>query len=118
VQERYITNLDIACGANTVNIMVKRAKGRSAKAGEAPVVIYTRLKSTTVEALDEIRGSMPLTPTRSQIINEALAEYVERHASRGRKRLKHADMLKRAEKSPPPQSWFDEDTQALRQSSR
>jgi hypothetical protein len=45
------------------------------------IVIYTRIKSETVEALDAIRESMPFVPSRAQVIDAALAEYVERHGS-------------------------------------
>jgi hypothetical protein len=58
--------------------------GSSSVSG-AKIVIYTRIKPKTVEALDEIRESMPFTPTRAQIIDAALAEYVERHGVRNRR---------------------------------
>ena len=61
--------------------MKKRNKADSA---DSRVVIYTRIKSETVDALDEIREGMPFTPTRAQIIDAALAEYVERHAKKHR----------------------------------
>ena len=47
---------------------------------DSRVVVYTRIKSETVQALDEIREAMPFTPTRAQVIDVALAEYVEKHA--------------------------------------
>jgi hypothetical protein len=52
---------------------------------DAKIVIYTRIKPQTVTALDEIRESMPFTPTRAQVIDVALAEYVARHARSGLK---------------------------------
>lgn len=47
---------------------------------DSRIVVYTRIKSETVHALDEIREAMPFTPTRAQMIDVALAEYVEKHA--------------------------------------
>jgi hypothetical protein len=55
--------------------MTKRAKN---DASESRVVIYTRIKSETVDALDEMRAAMPFTPTRAQMIDFALAEYVKK----------------------------------------
>ena len=46
---------------------------------DARVVVYTRIRSETVQALDEIREAMPFTPTRAQMIDVALAEYVDKH---------------------------------------
>ncbi len=60
---------------------------------------------------------MPYTPTRAQIIDAALAEYVERHQPVSAK-LKHHDMMEAAKKSPPPQAWFEEDTKELRRPAR
>lgn len=51
---------------------------------EARIVIYTRVDPSTVAALDAICESMPVKPTRAQLIDAALAEYVERHGKRGR----------------------------------
>jgi hypothetical protein len=42
-------------------------------------VIYSRIDPATVAALDAIRGAMRPKPTRAQLIDAALAEYVERH---------------------------------------
>jgi hypothetical protein len=49
---------------------------------DARIVIYTRIKSETVDAIDEIRESMPFTPSRAQVIDAALAEYVQKHGKR------------------------------------
>jgi len=49
--------------------------------GDSRIVIYTRIKSETVEALDNIREAMPIVPTRAQVIDAALAEYVQRHTA-------------------------------------
>jgi hypothetical protein len=49
---------------------------------EAKVVIYTRISPATVAALDEICESMRPKPTRAQLIDAALAEYVERHGEK------------------------------------
>jgi predicted transcriptional regulator len=59
--------------------MKKRNKIDDQDARDPRIVIYTRIKSETVHALDEIRESMPFTPTRAQVIDAALAEYVMRH---------------------------------------
>jgi len=64
--------------------MPKKSKDRGGDTGDAKIVIYTRIKPQTVEALDEIREAMPFTPTRAQIIDVALAEYVERHSIKPR----------------------------------
>lgn len=45
----------------------------------ARIVIYTRIDPATIVALDEICDSMRPKPTRAQLIDAALAEYVERH---------------------------------------
>jgi len=50
--------------------------------GEAKIVIYTRVDPMTVSALDEIAAGMRPKPTRAQLIDAALAEYVERHGTR------------------------------------
>ena len=52
---------------------------------EAKIVIYTRIDPATVAALDAIRGAMRPKPTRAQLIDAALAEYVERRASGNRR---------------------------------
>jgi hypothetical protein len=59
--------------------MTKRAKN---ELPESRVVIYTRIKSETVDALDEIRKALPFTPTRAQVIDVALAEYVGKHVKK------------------------------------
>jgi hypothetical protein len=59
--------------------MRKRKDSKEALESDAKIVIYTRIKPETVTALDEIRESMPFTPTRAQVIDTALAEYVQRH---------------------------------------
>jgi hypothetical protein len=46
---------------------------------DAKIVIYSRIDPATVAALDAIRESMRPKPTRAQLIDAALAEYVERH---------------------------------------
>ncbi|HZK81540.1 MAG TPA: hypothetical protein VFC46_10745 [Humisphaera sp.] len=64
---------------------------------------------------------MPYTPTRAQVIDAALAEYVERHGKpkdTTSAHSRHAAMVKAAKKSPPPPSWFEEDTKELRGSKR
>jgi predicted transcriptional regulator len=53
------------------------------------MVIYTRVDPSTVAALDELCEAMLPRPTRAQLIDVALAEYVERrrkpNANRRRK---------------------------------
>jgi hypothetical protein len=57
--------------------MAKQKEERSG--GDAKVVIYTRIDPGTVAELDAIRDGMRPKPTRAQLIDAALAEYVERH---------------------------------------
>jgi hypothetical protein len=52
---------------------------------DAKIVIYTRIDPATVAALDAICESMRPKPTRAQLIDAALAEYVERHGTREHK---------------------------------
>lgn len=49
---------------------------------EAKIVIYSRIDPDTVAALDNIRGGMRPKPSRAQLIDTAVAEYVEKHAGR------------------------------------
>jgi predicted transcriptional regulator len=60
--------------------MAKTTKPES----DAKIVIYTRVDPETVAALDAICESMPIKPTRAQLIDAALAEYVERHGKAGK----------------------------------
>lgn len=55
--------------------------------GEPKIAIYCRVAPPTVAALDRICESMRPQPTRAQLIDAALAEYVERHGPKqnGRK---------------------------------
>ena len=62
--------------------MAKRAK---TDASEAKIVVYTRIDPRTITALDEIREGMRPQPSRAQLIDAALAEYVERHGKGERK---------------------------------
>ena len=56
------------------------AKKRTARPEtDAKIVIYSRVDPATVEALDKICEAMRPKPTRAQLIDAALAEYVERH---------------------------------------
>ena len=52
---------------------------------DAKIVIYSRVDPATVAALDEICESMRPKPTRAQLIDAALAEYVERHTPKKQK---------------------------------
>lgn len=47
---------------------------------DAKIVIYSRVDPATVAALDEICEAMRPKPTRAQLIDAALAEYVERYS--------------------------------------
>jgi len=49
------------------------------KESDAKIVVYSRIDPETVAALDSICESMRPQPTRAQLIDAALAEYVERH---------------------------------------
>ena len=58
----------------------KRERGRPK--GDAKIVIYCRVDPATVDALDRICEGMKPQPTRAQLIDAALAEYVERHGKK------------------------------------
>jgi hypothetical protein len=60
------------------------AKRKVRPQSDAKIVIYTRIDPATVVALDAICDSMRPKPTRAQLIDAALAEYVERHGKDGR----------------------------------
>jgi hypothetical protein len=62
--------------------MATKRMGRP-PADAAKVVIYSRIDKATVAALDEMRARMRPKPTRAQLIDAALAEYVERHRDGG-----------------------------------
>lgn len=47
---------------------------------DAKIVIYSRIDPGTIAALDQIRESMKPVPTRAQLIDLAVAQYVERNA--------------------------------------
>jgi predicted transcriptional regulator len=55
------------------------AKRTKPDESEAKIVIYTRIDPATIKALDAICDAMRPKPTRAQLIDAALAEYVERH---------------------------------------
>jgi len=55
------------------------SKPKERPQSDAKIVIYTRIDPVTVAALDAIREGMRPKPTRAQLIDAALAEYVERH---------------------------------------
>ena len=63
-------------------------KKRGRPKGEAKEVIYCRVAPDTIAALDRICDAMPVKPTRAQLIDAALAEYVERHNQLGSGRRK------------------------------
>lgn len=52
----------------------------------AKVVIYSRIDPATVAALDEIADAMRPKPTRAQLIDLAVAEYVERHGAASKRK--------------------------------
>jgi hypothetical protein len=84
---------------------------------EAKIVIYSRVKPETVDALDEIREAMPFTPTRAQLIDAALAEYVVKHGKKrpaSRTAMSHQEMIRFAKHNPPSDEWFDEDVADLK----
>src|SRR5438094_905186 len=59
--------------------MVKRSKGEAIDAGgDAKVVIYKRIKPKTVQALDEMRESMPFTPIR--LVRKAGFEFASKRS--------------------------------------
>jgi metal-responsive CopG/Arc/MetJ family transcriptional regulator len=58
---------------------VEPADGDAAK-----VVIYSRIDPKMVEGLDEIRETMRPKPSRAQLIDLAVAEYVEKHKPKGK----------------------------------
>jgi len=55
------------------------AKRKDTDESEAKIVIYSRIDPATIKALDAICDAMRPKPTRAQLIDAALAEYVERH---------------------------------------
>lgn len=65
------------------------AKTKTTKAQGAKIVIYSRIDSATVAALDAIREKMRPKPNRVQLINAALAEYVECHNPAGQQHRQH-----------------------------
>ena len=75
--------LDRALRVVTLQLMGKKTE--HPEQTEAKIVIYSRVDPTTVAALDEICDSMRPKPTRAQLIDAALAEYVERHAPKKQK---------------------------------
>jgi hypothetical protein len=80
-----LTPLDVYCIRVIIASMARRSKTENRDVADPKIVIYTRIKPETVDALDEIRESMPFTPTRAQIIDAALAEYVDRHGRAAKK---------------------------------
>lgn len=60
-------------------------KKRERPTADAKIVIYTRIDPATVAALDNICKSMRPKPTRAQLIDAALADYVERHIKNAKK---------------------------------
>jgi predicted transcriptional regulator len=61
------------------------AKRTNPDESDAKIVIYSRISPATVAALDEICDAMRPKPTRAQLIDAALAEYVERHGKAGKR---------------------------------
>jgi metal-responsive CopG/Arc/MetJ family transcriptional regulator len=61
--------------------MSKRSSsiGPEAKEKDPKVVIYSRIDPSAVAELDAIADDMRPKPSRSQLIDAAVAEYVERH---------------------------------------
>jgi hypothetical protein len=57
--------------------MMDKKRGRPK--GEPKVVVYCRVAPDTIAALDRLCQAMRPVPTRAQLIDAALAEYVERH---------------------------------------
>jgi len=66
--------------------MMDKKRGRPK--GEPKIAIYSRVAPATVSALDRICESMRPQPTRAQLIDAALAEYVERHGPGSQHRSK------------------------------
>ena len=61
-------------------------KKRGRPKGEAKEVIYCRVAPDTIAALDSICESMRPKPTRAQLIDAALAEYVESRIARSERK--------------------------------
>ena len=57
----------------------KKKRGRPK--GDPKIVVYCRIAPTTIAELDLICDSMRPKPTRSQLIDVALEDYVQRHRS-------------------------------------
>lgn len=65
-------------------LCLSMGKKKQAPDTDAKIVIYTRVDPATVSALDQICEQMRPKPTRAQLIDAALAEYVERHDDKAR----------------------------------
>ena len=57
-----------------------------ANGADGKQIIYMRVATTIVTALDKMCGAMELKPTRAQLINAALSEYVRRHSPKNQNR--------------------------------
>lgn len=77
----FLTALDSAWRFVYTDVMSKKPnppKSDQPKP-DAKITIYSRIAPDTIEALDRICELMRPKPTRAQLIDTALAEYVERH---------------------------------------
>lgn len=61
----------------------KKPRGRPK--GEPKEVIYCRIAPSTIVGLDQICESMKPKPTRAQLIDSVLADYVENRVKENRK---------------------------------
>jgi predicted transcriptional regulator len=57
-------------------------KPRGRPSGEAKVSVFSRIDPAAIDALDEIAAAMDPKPTRAQLIDRAVREFVERQKQR------------------------------------
>lgn len=58
-------------------------RGRPPESGK--LAIYSRIDRDAVDALDAIAESMDPQPTRAQLIDRAVREFVERNRAKGKR---------------------------------
>ena len=60
----------------------ERPRGRPPETGK--LAIYCRIDRTAITALDAIAGGMDPQPSRAQLIDRAVREFVERNKGKGK----------------------------------
>jgi predicted transcriptional regulator len=64
--------------------MAKKDAARGRPADPSKLAIYCRIDRQAVEALDVIAGGMDPQPSRAQLIDRAVREFVERNRAKGK----------------------------------